>query len=130
MSEKFSSKEPFSPKKRVRSFGYAFHGIYNMLRSQHNFWIQITLGTLAVVMGFALEISRGEWMILALTIGVVLAAETFNSAIESLTDLVQPEQDPRAGWIKDLAAGAVLITAIASVVVGLLIFVPRILALL
>ena len=100
-----------------------------MLRSQHNFWIQITLGTLAVVLGFALEISRGEWMILALTIGVVLAAETFNSAIESLTDLVQPEQDPRAGWIKDLAAGAVLITAIASVIVGLLIFVPRILAL-
>ncbi|MBN2614878.1 MAG: diacylglycerol kinase family protein [Bacteroidales bacterium] len=130
MSDKFSEKESFSPKKRVRSFGYAFRGIYNMLRSQHNFWIQLTLGTLAVVMGFALEISRGEWMILALTIGMVLAAETFNSAIESLTDLVQPEQDPRAGWIKDLAAGAVLITAIASVVVGLLIFVPRILALL
>lgn len=126
MSDKFSDKESFSPKKRVRSFRYAFHGIYNMLRSQHNFWIQITLGTLAVVMGFALEISRGEWMILTLTIGVVLAAETFNSAIEALTDLVQPNQDPKAGWIKDLAAGAVLITAIAALIIGLLIFVPRI----
>lgn len=123
------SEEPFSPTKRVRSFGYAFRGIYFMLRSQHNFWIQITLGTMAVVMGFAFEISRGEWMVLALTIGMVLSAETFNSAIESLTDMVQPEQDSRAGWVKDLAAGAVLITALAAIAVGLLIFVPRILML-
>lgn len=124
------SDEAFSPQKRVKSFGYAFRGIYFMLRSQHNFWIQITLGTLAVVMGIAFEISRGEWMILALTIGMVLSAETFNSAIESLTDMVQPEQDPRAGWVKDLAAGAVLITALAAVAVGLFIFLPRILMLL
>ncbi|MBN2638232.1 MAG: diacylglycerol kinase family protein [Bacteroidales bacterium] len=130
MSDKFSDKELFSSKKRIRSFDYAFHGIYNMLRSQHNFWIQISIAILAVVMGFALEISRGEWMILTLTIGMVLAAETFNSAIEALTDLVQQEYDPKAGWVKDLAAGAVLITAIASIVVGILIFLPRILALL
>lgn len=130
MSEKKSENEPFSPKKRIKSFGYAFRGIYFMLRSQHNFWIQITLGVMAIVLGILFEISRGEWMIMVLTIGMVLSAETFNSSIESLTDMVQPNEDQRAGWVKDIAAGAVLITAIAALVVGLLIFLPRIISLL
>lgn len=123
-------EEPFSPKKRAKSFSYAFKGIFYMMRTQHNFWIQVIIGLLAIFLGFILNISMFDWGLVILACGMVLAAETFNSAVEALTDIVQPEQDPRAGRVKDLAAGAVLIAAIAAVVVGLLIFVPRIIILL
>ncbi len=126
----FGNQQPFSPKKRARSFVYAFKGIFYMIRTQHNFWIQMIIGVLAVVSGFVLNISAIEWYIVILSIGMVLGAETFNSAIEALTDLVHPGHDPKAGLVKDLAAGAVLITAIAAAAVGLVIFIPKIIALL
>ena len=88
------------------------------------------LGILTVVLSFVLKISSIEWAFVIFSIGMVLGAETFNSAVEALTDLVQPGHDPRAGLVKDLAAGAVLITAIAAGAVGLVIFIPKIIALL
>ena len=132
MSENYhpGNHEPFSPKKRAKSFLFAFKGIFYMIKTQHNFWIQMTIGVLAVILGFILKISRFEWGLVMLSIGMVLAAETFNSAIETLTDIVHPEHDPKAGLVKDMAAGAVLIAAIAAAAVGLMIFIPKIIALL
>ena len=74
--------------------------------------------------GFYFGISRGEWIAVVLCFGMVLAAEGFNSAIERLVNLVSPGRNPLAGDIKDVAAGAVLVCAIAAAVVGLIIFLP------
>lgn len=92
--------------------------------------MQSVLGLIAVAFGFLLDISKTEWVAICIIIGLVLAFETFNSAIESIVNLVSPEYHPLAGKIKDLAAGAVLILSITSVVIGLLIFIPYLLPLL
>ena len=122
--------EPFSPRKRIKSFSYAFKGIFYMMRTQHNFWIQIIIGLLAIFLGLVFNISTIEWVLVILSCGVVLAAETFNSAIETLADVVNPNHDPKIGLVKDLAAGAVLISAVAAAIVGLIVFVPKIILIL
>ncbi len=126
----FGNQQPFSPKKQAKSFLFAYKGILYMIRTQHNFWIQLTIGMLAVILGFVLKISRFEWGLAILSCGLVLAAETFNSAIETLTDVVHPDHNPKVGLVKDMAAGAVLIAAIAAALVGLIIFIPKIIVLL
>jgi len=118
--------DDFSVKKRIRSFSYAFKGIFYMMRTQHNFWIQIIVGLLAVFLGLVLNISLLEWGLVIFSCGMVLTAETFNSAIETLADIVNPNHDPKIGLVKDLAAGAVLISAIAAAIVGLILFIPKI----
>ena len=118
--------DDFSFGKRIKSFTYAFKGIFYMMRTQHNFWIQIIIGLLAIFLGFVFNISLFEWVLVILSCGIVLTAETFNSAIETLADTVNPNHDPKIGLVKDLAAGAVLISAIAAAIVGLIIFIPKI----
>lgn len=95
------------------------------MRAQHNFWIQVIMGLLAVFLGLVFNINRFEWGLVILSCGMVLTAETFNSAIETLADTVHPDSDPKIGLVKDLAAGAVLISAIAAAIIGLIIFVPK-----
>ncbi|MCP3893477.1 diacylglycerol kinase family protein [Bacteroides sp.] len=116
--------EKFSIGKRLKSFGYAAKGIGNVLCCEHNIWIHLIITLLVVAAGFFFDIQRGEWIALVLCIGLVLAAETFNTAIERLVDLVSPNRHPLAGEVKDIAAGAVLICAIAAAVVGLIVFIP------
>ncbi len=125
-----ASRQEFFWKKRLRSFKYAWQGIRFTAETQHNFWIHLAIAFLVIIAGFVFRISLIEWCLTIFAIGLILAAETFNSAIEQLTDLVQPERDSRAGRIKDVAAGAVLLAAIAAALVGLLIFAPKIFALL
>ena len=117
---------PFSIKARLRSFVYAFRGILSMVREEHNFRIHGVAMLVVIAAGFWLQVSRADWLWLVLAIGLVLAAETFNSALERLVDLRQPEQDPNAGKIKDLAAGAVLLSAITAAIIGVLVFWPYI----
>ncbi len=124
-----NQKEPqvFSVKQRIVSFKYAFRGIKIILASQHNFLIQLAMAVLVTAAGLIFRISVLEWCIIVLTIAMVLGAEALNTSIEKLTDMVSPEYDPQAGKIKDIAAGSVLITAIASVIIGLTVFLPKIL---
>jgi len=84
----------------------------------------------AIALGFILHISSLEWLIIVLVIAGVFASEFFNSAIESLVDLCSPEFNEKAGRIKDIAAGAVLVTALGALVAGLIIFIPKLVALL
>ncbi len=116
----------FCIKDRLRSFTYAFKGLHLMLQKQHNFYIHLILAVVALVLGYLLDLSRAEWLWIVLAIGIVLIAEIFNTAIEKLTDMVQPEMDIRAGHVKDLAAAAVLLSAITALAIGLIIFIPRI----
>lgn len=116
--------EKFSLKKRLKSFTYAGRGIAKFICKEHNAWIH-SIVTIAVIgAGCVVGISRMEWIAIVLCIGLVLAAEAINTAIERLVDLASPNYHPLAGDAKDIAAGAVLICAATSVVVGLIIFVP------
>ena len=111
-------------KKRIKSFGYAFKGIASLIRKEHNAWIHCTAIVLVTIAGFHFGITPTEWCIVVLCFGLVLAAEGFNTAIERLVDLVSPDFHPIAGDVKDVAAGAVLICAIAAAIVGMIVFIP------
>ncbi len=113
-----------------RSFKFAFAGIRYVLRTQRNAQIHLTITIGVVVLGAWAGLSAGEWAILALTIGLVFAAEILNTAIEAVVDLVSPEFHPLAKIAKDSAAGAVLLLAIMAVAVGLLILGPPLWAIL
>jgi len=110
--------------KRIKSFGYAFKGIASLLKKEHNAWIHCSAIVLVTCAGFYFGITPTEWCVVVLCFGLVLAAEGFNTAIERLVDLVSPDFHPVAGDVKDVAAGAVLICAIAAAIVGLIVFVP------
>ena len=123
------NKKEFSTRSRLKSFVYAFKGIGYLLRTQHNAWIHLGFAILALALGVCFSISPFEWILIILCIGIVFAAEAFNTAIEQLCDARFTEYDKRAEIIKDTAAGAVLIVAIASAVTGLIIFLPRLIKL-
>lgn len=112
-------------KKRIQSFGYAFRGIREVFSTEVNMKIHIVVTCLVIICGVLLSISLIEWMFCLLCMGLVVGAEMMNTAIENVVDLASPEQHPLAGKAKDIAAGAVLICAIISVLIGLLIFVPK-----
>lgn len=111
-------------KKQLRSFGYAWKGIRSCVGKEQNLSFHLIATVCVVTAGFVCGITRTEWICVLLCIGVVIAAELFNSAIERLVDLVSPQRHPLAGQIKDIAAGAVLVCALTAMVVGLVIFVP------
>lgn len=109
-----------------RSFHYAFEGVFYVLRTQPNMKIHAVMGTLAVLMGFFFHVSEGEWLALVIVIGFVMILEVVNTAIEALVDLYTEEYHELAKASKDTAAGAVLLMAMVSVVVGAIIFLPKI----
>ncbi len=119
----------FSAKDRVRSFGYAGNGLRVLVSGQHNAWIHTTLTVVAIGLGFALRISGPEWCAIVIAIGLVWIAEGFNTALELLADAAVPERNEKIGQAKDVAAGAVLVAAIAAALVGAIVFLPRLLAL-
>ena len=112
-------------RKRIQSFGYAIRGIRYVFGTEANMKIHIAISILVIICGIVFAISLTEWIFCLLCIGMVVAAEMLNTAIENVVDLASPEQHPLAGKAKDIAAGAVLICAIVSVVIGLLIFIPK-----
>ena len=112
------------------SFRYAFAGLRYLLWTQRNAKIHTALGLAAIGLGFVLGIDRYEWLALTLTIAIVLAAEGVNTALEAVVDLASPSYHPLAKIAKDVGAGTVLLTAVAAVIVGLLLFVPHLLPLL
>ena len=124
------SKNNFSIRRRLSSFRYAFHGVFQAVQSQHNMWIHIFAAIVVIVAALFFDIGFTEWLFVIFAIGFVFGAELFNSAIETLVDLVSPGENQKAGMIKDIAAGAVLIAAITAAVIGMMIFVPRIIDLL
>ena len=124
MSKKFSITD------RLKSFGYAINGLRYSIRTQHNILIHIILAIIAITLGFLLKINSFEWIAIIIVIGLVISAEIFNTSIEELVNLVSPHKNEKAGIIKDLAAGAVLILAITAFITGLIIFLPKIIILL
>ena len=118
-------KSPFTLRARARSFVYAFQGVRALLLREHNAWLHLIAATAAGAAGWFFRISRVEWCLVAFAMGSVLAAEAFNTAIETLADAVAREQNPLVGKAKDLAAGGVLLTSVAAAMVGLIVFTPK-----
>jgi len=115
----------FTLKNRTNSFRYAFEGI-KLLVKEHNVWIHLFITVLVLFFSWWLKISRAEWIIVLFAIGLVLMAEGFNTAIEYLGNAISKEKNKNIQKAKDVAAGAVLIAAITSAIIGLLVFVPKI----
>jgi diacylglycerol kinase (ATP) len=112
----------------IKSFGYAFKGLWYATKSQLNFRIHLVATVVVTALGFYLNLQQSEWLWISLAITMVLAAELFNTAIEALTDRVSPEYNIKAGQTKDTAAAAVTITVVFAVVVGAIILLPKIIA--
>ena len=112
-------------KRRLLAFKYALEGIAYALRYHPSIFIQLLCGFAAVALGFAVGLSRVEWMILSLTVGAVLAAELLNTAVEVTLDHMTKDHHMRVKHAKDVAAGAVFVISCIAVVVGLLLFIPR-----
>lgn len=112
-------------KSRIKSFGYAFKGLKTMLKEEPNFWIHLLAALMVISAGFWFKITAYEWIAVLFAIAMVLAAEIFNTAIENLSDAITKEQNPHIKKTKDLAAAAVLITTIFALIIGLIIFLPK-----
>ena len=116
--------------KTSNSFIYAFNGLKLTFTNEPNFRIQIALAVITTLLGIVLKISQIEWLILITIIFMVLLLELINSSLEALVDLVSPEINEKAKIAKDTAAGAVLTASILSLIIGIVIFLPKILILL
>lgn len=108
----------------IHSFGYALEGWYYALRHERNMWVHFLCTIAVVISGFSLNVSRQDWVVLVLAMGLVWMAELMNTAVETLVDLVSPDFHLQAKIVKDTAAAAVLASAVASFVVGALVLGP------
>lgn len=114
-------------KKLLKSFKYAFEGIFTGIKKEQNMKIHIAVMIFVIIFGIMLKISKTEWIICIILFGLVISMELINTAIENTVDLITKEKNEQAKIAKDVAAGAVLVSAIASAIIGLIIFVPKIL---
>lgn len=112
-------------KNRINSIGYAFRGMFLLLRTEASIKIQSVIALWVTVAGFYFNVSILEWIAQLLAIGMVMGMEALNTAIEKLADYIQPVHNRKIGLIKDISAGAVMIVAIIASIVGLIIYVPK-----
>jgi diacylglycerol kinase (ATP) len=123
------SRKKFSLSERMRSFSYAFRGILVLVKSGHNFRIHLVILLTVIIAGIAFNILLTDWLWILVVSALVLVSEAFNSAIEFLSDAVTGGMDERIRNAKDTAAAAVLISATAAIITGLIIFIPELLKL-
>lgn len=112
-------------KGRLKSMRYAFNGAVKLITTEHSVMVQFSIAVLLVFAGFYFNISNTEWMIQTLAIGLVLAIEGLNTAIEKIADFIHPQYHEKIGFIKDIAAGAVFFAAMTAIAIGLMIYVPK-----
>lgn len=124
------TNEKFSLRARAGSFGYAFKGLVNLLKYEHNARVHLAATIVVVIAGILLHVQRWEWIVLCFAMGFVWVTEILNTCIERIMDYLSTERDPRIAMIKDLAAAAVLLSATTAVVAGAIIFIPKIIELL
>jgi len=112
---------------RIKSVGYALRGALLLVRTEASIKVQFFIAIVMTAAGFLFEISSIEWCIQILTIAVIMGVEGLNTGVEKVSDYIQPEFDKKIGFIKDISAGAVMIVSIAATVIGLIIYLPKIL---
>ena len=110
---------------RIKSVGFAVKGAFKLVSTEHSIMVQFSIMLIMIFAGFYFHISRIEWMLQVLAFGLVLGIEGVNTAVEKIADFIHPEFHDRIGFIKDIAAGAVLFAAGSTLTVGALIYVPK-----
>lgn len=128
--ESRDKRKKFGPKRLLNSFKYAMEGLLYALKNEQNMMIHVFMAVFVIVMGILLQISMMEWLISFLLIGLVIGTELMNTFIETVVDLTCHEKNELAKIAKDTAAATVLVFALTSVVVGVMIFLPKLLDLL
>jgi diacylglycerol kinase len=126
LMEKNDPKRKFSLRARLRSFGYAFRGIATLIAYEHNARIHLFILVFAIILGILLRIGVSGWMAILFVTGLVFVSECFNTAVEYLSDNITGERNEKIKRAKDVAAAGVLISALISVITGLIIFLPGI----
>lgn len=111
--------------KFLKSFKYAFNGIIMALKSEFNLRFHFIATIFVIILGFLCKIDKYEWFICLILIGIVISSELFNTAIEKTIDIISPEYNKKAKFVKDVSSGAVLILAFISFLIGLIIFIPK-----
>ena len=111
---------------RLKSVGYACKGAFLLLKTESSIKIQFVIAILMTIAGFYFKISSTEWTMQILAIGLVMSIEGLNTAIEAIADFMHPERHEKIGFLKDVAAGAVFIASIAAVIIGCIIYYPKI----
>ncbi|UYW02241.1 diacylglycerol kinase family protein [Flavobacterium agricola] len=111
---------------RIKSVKYAAKGMFILATNEHSVISQLTAGILVTIAGFYYDLSATEWAMQCLCIGLIVTAEGLNTAIEAICDYLQPNFDPKIGFIKDIAAGAVAFAAFFALIVALIIYYPKI----
>ncbi len=119
-------KKKFSIKDRAYSFSHAFRGLGKLIKEEHNSRVHLVAAAIASVTGLLLKINTFEWLAVAIAIALVLLCELFNTAIERLADKVEPNWDKTIGEVKDYASAGVLIASILALLVGGIVFIPKI----
>jgi len=118
-------KESFL-RNRWKSVGFALRGALLLIRTEASIKVQVFITMVMTAAGFFFEISNTEWILQILTIAIIMGAEGLNTAIEKVSDYIQPEFDERIGFIKDVSAGAVMLVSIAATIIGFIIYLPKI----
>lgn len=111
---------------RIKSVGFALRGAFLLIRTEASIKIQVFIAIVMTILGFYFEISNTEWILQIFAVALVIGMEGMNTAAEKIADFIQPEFDEKIGFIKDIAAGAVMFVSIASIIIGLIIYVPKI----
>lgn len=112
-------------KGRLRSLKFAFKGAWLLVSTEASIKVQIAIAILVSILGFIMQLTAQEWLFQCLAIGLVLVAESLNTAIEKLCDFIHPDFHKRIGFIKDISAGAVAFAAIIAIIIGLIIYLPK-----
>lgn len=110
---------------RIRSFKFALRGVWLLITTEHSIMVQFSIAIIMTIVGFMFDISAIEWMFQLLALGMVLVAESLNTAIEKLSDFMHPDYHKKIGFIKDISAGAVTFAAIIAIIIGLIIYLPK-----
>jgi diacylglycerol kinase (ATP) len=110
---------------RLKSIGFAYKGALKLITTEHSVMVQCFMCVLLIFAGFFFKISMYEWMFQTLAIGLVIAIEGLNTAVEKIADFIHPDYHSRIGFIKDIAAGAVFFAALTAISIGLMIYIPK-----
>lgn len=129
MNKKLSERKRFSLIARLKSTTHALRGFLIFIKTTPNFWVHIFFALLAIYLGFTLKINNIEWMMIVFSVGLVIVTEALNTAFEIDIDLTSPNYHPYARDTKDVAAGAVLLSVLIAGIIGLIIFIPKLLPL-
>jgi diacylglycerol kinase len=121
--------QTFSIIRRIKSFGFALNGLKILIKEEHNSRIHFFAALCVLIAGFIFKLSAFEWISIVFAIGLVIALEILNSALENISDFVSPDRHDKIKKIKDLSAAGVLVGAITALIIGLIVFIPKILEL-